>query len=154
MRSSNVHLFGEWFFGVEGWIESKGPYHLLPSIVWVTMEDLDLNVRGTSLSFLLWNKALKKWHRVLDDRQHQISDDSMECILDEMQRKHGWTVEPDAAKIRDLVSKTPWLRQIYANGGDRNSYAIGVVSNMLKQKALETKDSSLSLDALENNLVH
>ena len=157
MKSSNIHLFGEWFVGVEAWLESRGPYHLIPSLVWVSMEDLDLNVRGTSLTFLFWNVAfqfhLRKWHRVFDDRQYQISDDSMELILDEMQRKHGWAVEPDAAKIREMVSKTPWLRQIYANGGEKNSYAIGVVSNMLKQKALEKQqEGSLSLDSLESSL--
>jgi hypothetical protein len=143
-----VHLFGEWFVGLEVWKEPKGPYHLWPVPVWVAMEDMDIHVRGGSLSLVFWNSVfqihIKKWHRLLDDRGFLIEDEEMSALLDELQRRHGWIVEPDAAKIRKMISKTPWLRTIFANGGLKNSYAIALLSQMLKMQEMgENSDVDL-----------
>jgi hypothetical protein len=137
VKSTNLHLFGNWFIGFTGWSEVNGPYHIWPALVWVKMEDINLSVRGTSLTMLWWNKAFqwqwKKWERMEDDRGHVISDEQMEGILNEMRGRYGWLVDPDAAKIRKVVEKTGWLRQIFANSGEKNTYAIALLSNAIKQ---------------------
>lgn len=136
MKSATMHLFGEWFVGVEGWKIHRGPYHLLPSVVWVSMDDVQLNVRQGGVAIVFLNVGLqfhvKRWTRVMDDRGYQIDDTDMGLLLDELEQRHGWKTTPDAAKIRRFIEKKPWLRQIFANDGVNNVYACGVLSNLLK----------------------
>lgn len=139
MKSPSWRIHKDWFLGFEGWKEPRGPYYVIPTIVIVPMEDLNINIRGTSLSFLWFNIGfqihIKKWDRMLDDRKYEIEDNDMLIILDELQSRYGWKDEPDAAVIRKIVSKTPWLRQILANSGVGNSYAIKVISDLMKKAA-------------------
>lgn len=157
MKSSNIPIFGKWFIGFEGWVEHKGPYYLLPSFIFVAMEDLNLQVRGSSLSFLIWNLNFqvhfKEWSQLNSVKNYTISDATMEIIIDELEDKYGWNPIPDAVKVREVVENNHWLKQIYANGGEKSIYAIGLLSNMLKSGSSKIKnEDSLSLSTLEKRL--
>jgi hypothetical protein len=145
MKITHWHIFDNWFLGFCGWSESHGPYHILPALVFVKMEDVNISVRASSITFLWWNKAiqfqLKRWERLVDDKNYRIADDEMESILNEMRARFGWLVDPDAAKIRELVIKNQWLKHIFANGGSKNIYAIGILSSALKQKQTVQKST-------------
>lgn len=138
MQSKSLHFYSNWFLGFDAWKSARGPYYVWPAIVWVSLEDLNLNVKGASLTLMFLNfylqLQLKKWDKAFDDRKYIINDKEMELLLDELKGKHGWRIDPDAAKIREIVSKNNWMRQIFSSVGVRNAYALGVLSAILHQE--------------------
>lgn len=153
MQTKNWHFYSNWFLGADAWMAARGPYYILPAIVWVSLEDLNLNVKGASVTFLFLNIAfqiqIKRWDRPIDDRKYQINDKNMELMLDELKHKHGWRADPDPAKIRAIVAKTAWLRQILAATGVQNAYTLNVLSSLLQQEKQTSSASELNFDLID-----
>lgn len=138
MKTRNFHILNGFFVGLESWIDHQGPYHLLPSIIWIPMEDININVRASSISFIfikwIFQINIKKWSLIRDNKEYYIEDSLMEKILEELKNKYGWGVYPDAAKIRELIRKNKWLKVIFLNGGAMNHHTLSLLSDMLKDE--------------------
>lgn len=157
MQTKNIHFFNNWFLGIDVWLSQRGPYYVWPSLVWVSMEDLNINVKGASITFLFLHFAMqiqiKKWDTPKDDRKFQIADKNMEILLDELTRKHGWKSDPDPAKIRELIAKNAWLRMIISSVGVQNAYALNVLSGLLHERMNPINQSNeLNFDLLDSKL--